>query len=54
MITVTSLFQSISQVWPLLVNNTGDEEENSIKSLPSLKQALKAQDTSKRPTQAVQ
>ena len=31
MITMTSLFQSISQVWSLLLVNTGDEEGNSSK-----------------------
>jgi hypothetical protein len=48
---VTSVFKTISQIWSLLLNNTDREEEN-LKSLPSLKQPQ--QDTSKRPTQAVQ
>jgi hypothetical protein len=28
---MTSLFQSISEVWSLLLNNTGDEEKDSFK-----------------------
>jgi hypothetical protein len=28
---MTILFQSIGQVWSLLLNNTGDEEKDSLK-----------------------